>query len=206
MSNSKVIRGYTKGSKMDFSWEMMISIFLGIGLAASTGFRVFVPVFALSCASYFGITPLNDAWAWVGSTPALVILGVASMVESVSYLVPYIDHLLDTIAVPLAGIAGTLVMASTLTDMSPAMTWALAIVAGGGAAATIKGTAATTRVASTATTGGLANPVVSVAETGTAIGLSALSIFMPILAMVALVLLVVLFIWVAMKVKKRVRR
>ncbi|MFZ8480563.1 DUF4126 domain-containing protein, partial [Staphylococcus aureus] len=85
---------------------------------------------------------------------------------------PLVDHLLDTVAIPLAGIAGTLVMASTLTDMSPAMTWALAIIAGGGAAATIKGTAATTRGASTATTGGLANPAVSVAETGAAIGLS----------------------------------
>ena len=191
---------------MDFSWQMLISIFLGIGLAASSGFRVFVPLFALSCASYFGIVPLNDTWAWVGSTPALVILGVASIVESVSYLVPYIDHVLDTIAVPLAGIAGTLVMASTLTDMSPAMTWALAIVAGGGAAATIKGTAATTRVASTATTGGLANPVVSVAETGTAIGLSALSIFAPIFAMVALVLVLILLIWLVAKFKRRIKR
>lgn len=191
---------------MSFSWEMLVSIFLGIGLAASSGFRVFVPLFALSCASYFGMIPLNNSWAWVGSTPALVILGVASIVESVSYLVPYIDHALDTIAVPLAGIAGTLVMASTLSDMSPAMTWALAIVAGGGAAATIKGTAATTRVASTATTGGLANPVVSVAETGTAIGLSALSIFAPVIAMVALVLGLILLIWLFAKVKNRVKR
>lgn len=185
---------------------MLLSIFLGIGLAASSGFRVFVPLFALSCASYFGVIPLNETWAWVGSTPALIILGVASIVESVSYLVPYIDHLLDTIAVPLAGIAGTLVMASTLSNMSPAMTWALAIVAGGGAAATIKGTAATTRVASTATTGGLANPVVSVAETGTAIGLSALSIFAPIFAMVALVLVLILLIWLVAKFKRRIKR
>lgn len=191
---------------MSFSWEMLVSIFLGIGLAASSGFRVFVPLFALSCASYFGMIPLNNSWGWVGSTPALVILGVASIVESVSYLVPYIDHVLDTIAVPLAGIAGTLVMASTLSDMSPAMTWALAIVAGGGAAATIKGTAATTRVASTATTGGLANPVVSVAETGMAIGLSALSIFAPVIAMVALVLGLILLIWLFAKVKNRVKR
>lgn len=185
--------------------EMILSVFLGIGLAASTGFRVFVPLFALSCAAYFHIIPLNDSWQWVASTPALVILGVASIAESVSYLIPFVDHILDTIAVPLAGIAGTMVMASTLTDMSPAMTWALAIIAGGGAAATIKGGAATTRVASTATTGGLANPAVSVAETGTAIGLSALSIFAPVIAMVALVLLLLLFIWLGMKLKKRIK-
>lgn len=186
--------------------DMILSVFLGIGLAASTGFRVFVPLFALSCAAYFHIIPLNDSWQWVASTPALIILGVASIAESMSYLIPLIDHILDTIAVPLAGVAGTLVMASTLTDMSPAMTWALAIIAGGGAAATIKGGAATTRIASTATTGGLANPAVSVAETGTAIGLSVLSIFAPVIAMVALAVLLILFIWLGMKVKQRIGR
>ncbi len=90
--------------------EMILSIFLGIGLAESSGFRVFVPLFALSCAAYFGVLPLNESWQWVASTPALIILGVASIVESISYLVPYVDHVLDTIAVPLAGVAGTMVM------------------------------------------------------------------------------------------------
>ena len=102
--------------------EMILSIFLGIGLAASSGFRVFVPLFALSCAAHFNIISLDDSWQWVGSTPALIILGVASIAESISYLIPLVDNMLDTVAVPLAGIAGTLVMASPLTDMSPAMT------------------------------------------------------------------------------------
>ena len=186
--------------------EMILSIFLGIGLAASSGFRVFVPLFALSCAAHFNIISLDDSWQWVGSTPALIILGVASIAESISYLIPLVDNMLDTVAVPLAGIAGTLAMASTLTDMSPAMTWALAIIAGGGAAATIKGTAATTRVASTATTGGLANPAVSVAETGAAIGLSALPIFSPIFAMIALLIGLLMMIWVVIMVKNRVKR
>lgn len=174
--------------------EIFLSVFLGIGLAASSGFRVFLPLFALSCASYFGIIPLNETWMWVGSVPALVILGMASIFESVSYLVPVVDNLLDTIAVPLA-------MASTLADMSPAMTWALAIVTGGGAA-TIKGTSATTRAVSTATTGGLVNPAISMAETGTAIGLSVLSIFAPIIAMVVLVIGLIGFIWLIKKLRK----
>ena len=191
---------------VNMTTEMILSIFLGIGLAASSGFRVFVPLFALSCAAYFGVLPLNESWQWVASTPALIILGVASIVESISYLVPYVDHVLDTIAVPLAGVAGTMVMASTLSDMSPALTWALAIVAGGGAAATIRGAAATTRVASTATTGGLGNPVVSVAETGTAVGLSLLAIFSPIFAVIALVIGLLMLIWAVSKIKGRANR
>ncbi|MDO5651626.1 MAG: DUF4126 domain-containing protein [Moraxella sp.] len=183
--------------------ELIWSLCLGIGLAASSGFRVFVPLFALSIASYFGIVPLGESWAWLGSTSALVILGVASIAESLSYLVPFVDNLLDSIAVPLAGVAGTLVMASSLAELSPAMTWALAIVAGGGAATAVKASAATTRAVSTVSTGGVANPVIGMAETGTAIGLSALSIFIaPVAAMVAVVGLVLL-IWLVMRLKKR---
>lgn len=189
------------GDEMTF--DVILGICLGVGLAASTGFRVFVPLFAMSLAAYFGVLPLGENWQWLGSMTALVILGVASAVESVSYLVPVVDNLLDTIAVPLAGVAGTIVMASSLTDLSPAVTWALAIVAGGGAATAVKTTSAATRVVSTATTAGTANPVIGLAETGTAIGLSALSIFAPVVAAIVAVLGLVLFIWLMMRLKNR---
>lgn len=188
---------------MNITIEMLLSICLGVGLAASAGFRVFIPLFILSLASFFGFIPLSESWLWVASTPALIILGVASVVESISYLVPFVDNALDSLAIPLAGIAGTLVMASTLTDLSPALTWALAIVAGGGAATTIQGATTATRAVSSATTAGVANPVVSVAETGTAIGLSVLSIFAPILAIIAAGLLIIGIVWFAVKAKRK---
>ncbi|VEG13836.1 DUF4126 domain-containing protein [Moraxella cuniculi] len=183
--------------------EMILSVCLGVGLAASAGFRLFVPLFALSLAAYFGLIPLNDTWLWLGSLSAVVILGVASVVESVSYLVPVVDNLLDTIAVPLAGVAGTLVMASTLADFSPATTWALAIVAGGGAATAIKTTSAATRAVSTVGTAGTINPAIGMVETGAAIGLSAVSIVFPIIGMVIAVLGIVLLIWLFVRLKRQ---
>ena len=183
---------------MDF--DTLISIALGIGLAASSGFRVFLPLFALSVSAYFGMWPLNESWQWLGSPLALMTLGVAAMTESLGYLVPFIDNLLDSLAVPLAGLAGTVVMASTVADLNPAITWALAIIAGGGAAAAIKGVNATTRVASTATTGGLANPVFSLLETAIAIIMSLLSLFLPLLALGVVLLLA---IWLYRKAARR---
>ena len=158
------------------TFTTLLSIALGIGLAASAGFRVFLPLFALSLSAYFGLWPVNENWQWLASTPALIILGVA------------------TLAVPLAGIAGTAIMASTTADLSPAITWTLAIIAGGGAAAAIKGATATGRAASTVTTGGLANPVVSVAETGAAVFMTLLSLFIPFAA-VLLALLLAFWAW-----------
>lgn len=169
--------------------ETIFSIFLGIGLAASVGFRVFLPLFALSLASYFNIIPLNESWQWIGGLSALITLGIATLVEIFAYYIPWFDNLLDTIAVPLAAIAGTAVMVSTAADLSPVITWALAIIAGGGTAAAIKGTTASTRLASSTTTGGIANPVVSTIETGTSMVMSAFSIFIPALAIIFVILI-----------------
>jgi hypothetical protein len=172
--------------------ESIISIFLGIGLAAAVGFRIFIPLLVLSLATHFGHIPVNESFAWVGSTSALIVLAVATLAELTAYFIPFVDNLLDTVSVPLAAVAGTLVMAAVLIDMPEVMTWSLAIIAGGGTAAAISGTTATTRAASSATTLGIANPIVAVAETGGALSLSILSIIFPVLAM--LLVVIVLFI------------
>jgi hypothetical protein len=183
--------------------ETILSIFLGIGLASASGFRVFLPLFALSLASYFKVWELNESWLWIGSIPALVTLGIATFAEIFAYYIPFVDNLLDTIATPLAAIAGTVVMASTVVDISPMMTWALALIAGGGTATAMQGMTTVTRLASSVKTAGIGNPVVATVETGTAIGMSALSIFMPIVAIVIVVIVFVLVFWLIRKFKKK---
>lgn len=169
--------------------ESILSIFLGIGLAASVGFRVFVPLFALSLAGYYNIVPLNESWSWVASIPAIITLGIATFAEIFAYYIPWFDNLLDSIAIPLAAIAGTAVMVSTAADLSPIITWALAIIAGGGTAGAIKSTSASTRLVSSTTTGGVANPAISTVETGTSVMMSAFSIFIPALAIILVLLI-----------------
>ncbi|TBV26487.1 DUF4126 domain-containing protein [Meridianimaribacter sp. CL38] len=181
--------------------ETIISIFLGIGLAASVGFRVFVPLFVLSLAAYFNLWELNESWQWIGSLAAVITLGVATLVEITAYYIPYVDNLLDSIAIPLATVAGTAVMVSTVADLSPVITWALAIIAGGGTAAAIKSTAGATRLTSTVSTAGFANPVVSTVETGTSVVMSILSVFLPIIGFI----LVIVVMYVIFKVYKKIK-
>ncbi|KAA5821476.1 DUF4126 domain-containing protein [Algibacter amylolyticus] len=181
------------------TFETIISICLGVGLAASVGFRVFLPLFALSLASYFDVWQLNESWQWIGSTAAIITLGAATLVEVFAYFIPYIDNVLDSIAVPLAALAGTAIMLSTVADLSPVITWALAIIAGGGTAAAVAGTSSTARFASTVTTGGVANPLVSTVETGTSVVMSVVSIFLPFLA----VFLVIVILFIIFKLYKK---
>ncbi|MCF7560657.1 DUF4126 domain-containing protein [Sabulilitoribacter multivorans] len=183
------------------TFETIISICLGIGLSASVGFRVFLPLFALSLASYFDVWQLNESWQWIGSATALITLGVATLVEIFAYFIPYIDNLLDTISVPLAALAGTAIMLSTVADLSPVITWSLAIIAGGGTAAAISGSSSATRITSTATTGGFANPIVSTVETGTSLVMSIISIFLPFLAFILVI--IILFVIYKLYIKFR---
>ncbi len=169
--------------------ETILSIFLGIGLASATGFRVFLPLFALSLASYFQIFALNESFQFISGLPALISLGIATSVEIFGYYFPFIDNMLDTIATPLAATAGTIVMASTLLHLPTEMTWILALIAGGGTASAMQGMTSVTRLASSVKTAGLGNPIVTTVETGTAATMSALAIFTPIIAIICVVLL-----------------
>lgn len=169
--------------------ETILSICLGVGLAASVGFRVFLPLFALSLASYLHVWELNDNWQWLASLPALITFGVAMLVEVFAYYIPFVDNLLDSIALPLAAIAGTAVMVSTASDLDPVITWSLAIIAGGGTASAVKGMSATTRLTSSVSTAGFGNFVVSSVETGGSILLSVLAIFLPVLSFVCVLVM-----------------
>ncbi len=101
-----------------------ISAFIGIGLAAASGFRVFLPMFAVSLASYMGWIPMNENFQWLAGLPTLITTGIATVVEILAYYIPYVDHLLDTASVPLATIAGSIMFAAQFTDLGTFPTWA----------------------------------------------------------------------------------
>src|SRR5690606_37655356 len=150
--------------------------------AAACGFRIFVPLLVMSVASLSGQLTLSPEFAWIGTYPALAAFTIATIFEIAAYYVPWLDNLLDTVAVPAATVAGTIVMASAVSDMSPFLKWGLAVIVGGGVAGTVQGFTAITRIASTATTGGLGNSVVSTAEAGGSLVMSILALAVPVLA------------------------
>jgi hypothetical protein len=176
---------------VDGSLHALFSIALGIGLAAATGFRVFVPLLVAGLAARTGYIPLTDSFAWLQSTPALIALATAATLETLAFYIPGVDHLLDVLAGPLAIVAGVVASASVMVDLPAEVKWPIAIIAGGGIAGLTKTGAALFRVKSTALTGGLGNPVVSTAETASAATISILAILAPIACFVAAIVLVV---------------
>ena len=169
--------------------ETMLSIFVGVGLAAACGFRIFVPLLVMSIASLTGQIELAPEFGWIATYPALAAFSIATLFEVAAYYIPWLDNLLDTIAVPAATVAGTIVMASAVSEMTPFLKWGLAVIVGGGVAGTVQGFTSIARLASTATTGGLGNPAVSTVEAGGSVVLSILAITLPVVAVIAVVVI-----------------
>ena len=180
-------------------FDLALSIALGIGLAAATGFRVFLPMLVASVSAYTGHLHLNDSFTWLGSVPAMTTLGVAAAAELLAYYIPAVDNLLDTIATPVAVIAGAVLAAAVMTDLPPAVKWTTAIIAGGGAAAFTQGITTLIRAKSTVMTGGVGNPVVATAEASSALLISTLALFAPFVALAA----VLIICWLAVRAMRR---
>ena len=164
---------------------------LGLGLAACSGFRVFVPLLAASVAYHSGYLTPAAGFAWLGSWAALLTLAAATLLEIAGYYVPVFDHLLDTLTTPASFVAGTVLMTSALPHLDPTLRWTLGILVGGGTAGLVQTGTALLRGVSTATTGGLANPVLATAENALAMSGVALTLLLPLMgAGLALLLLV----------------
>ena len=184
--------------------ETLFGIIIGVGLAASCGFRVFVPMLVMSVAVKAGQLELSDGWSWIGSWPAVICFGVATVTEIVGFYIPWLDHVLDTMASPAAVIAGTIAAAACVSDMSPLLQWSTAIIAGGGVAGVVQSTTVLARSASTVTTGGVGNFVVSTAELVMSFFLSIFAVVVPVVA--CLVLCIVAFWVVRLYFRRRARR
>ncbi len=184
------------------SMEILLSICLGLGLAAACGFRIFVPFLVMSSAAHLGYLHVDGKFEWIASTPALVVFGAATLLEIGAYYLPWLDNLLDTVASPAAVVAGIVATASVVTDVDPLLKWTLAVIAGGGLAGAVQSLTSGARGVSTLTTGGLANPLVSTFEAGSSLGLALLAIAVPVLALFAVVVFFVL-VWRFLRRRRR---
>ncbi len=179
------------------SLDTFISLLLGISLSAACGFRVFIPFLIVSGAALENWISLPSDLSWLDTNQAVILFAVASLVEVVAYYFPFIDNLLDTIALPLATAAGAWVTQSSLPQMNPLAQWTIAIIAGGGTAGLMKAFNSLFRLGSTGATGGLGNPLFATIELISAIFLSLLSLFVPVIS--GLIVLILLG-WVTFKV------
>jgi hypothetical protein len=171
--------------------ELFLSICLGVGLAACSGFRVFIPLLMSNVAIHFGLVNVADGFEFMGTWTTFAVLASAAALELVGYYVPLVDNLLDTVAIPASIAAGTLLTTSFVQIDNPVLHWGLGLMIGGGTAGFVQTSTSLLRLASTKLSGGVANPILATVENTAAIGLSLLTFWLPVIAFAVVFLLIV---------------
>ena len=172
--------------------QILLSLSLGLGLAAACGFRVCIPPLMMGVGSRLDLYKLEGSFVWVDDTWAIAIFAVATLLEIGGYFIPWIDNLLDTVATPAAILGGIFVTSASLEgELDPSAQWTLSVIAGGSVSGVIQLGTVATRAISTGTTGGLANPIISLLEAVASILCILISLFL-----VAIIPIVIIFlIW-----------
>ena len=186
---------------------IIMATLMGISLAAASGFRVFLPPFLLSLAARFNVVWFLDIdligtqFEFFTSTLSIVVLGIATVAEFAAFYAPWVDSVLDTIATPASIVAGVAMTAIVLEGNDPIIQWTIAIVAGGGVAATIQSATVATRGLSSTFTFGLGNSAVATGENVASVALTLIAILIPFLSAFFVLLIVALLL--RMKRKKK---
>ena len=183
----------------------ILPILLGLGLASATGLRTFLPLLLLALAARFGFAgvQLNDQMAWLAGWPAIAALGVAATVEFAGDKIPAVDHALNALGFITRPIAGAVAAGSVLWGVDPTAAAVAGLIVGAPTALAFTAAQGGMRVASTATTGGLGNPVVSLIEDVLAVLAVGLSLLAPILVPVLLVVLMIVVFRIGRRLKRR---
>lgn len=166
---------------------------LGLGLASATGLRTFLPLLMLALAARFELfgVRLIEQMEWIVSWPAIAALGVATVAEFLGDKVPAVDHALNAAGYVTRPVAGAVAAGSVFWAVDPTMAAVAGLIVGAPAALAFNAAQTGVRVGSTATTGGLGNPVVSFIEDVLAFVTVIVAFLAPILIPIALVLLAV---------------
>ncbi len=163
--------------------EIFLSICLGIGLSAATGFRVFVPALIANVAAMGGWISPGEHFAWLATWPAFFVLLTATTAEIAAYYIPFIDNMLDGIATPVSVLAGTLLTTSFIEIDNPVLQWGLGVILGGGTAGVVQAGTGLLRFFSSKFTAGSGNPLVSTTENVASFGFAGMAVFAPFVAM-----------------------
>jgi len=185
---------------MELFWSGFSSFIIGIGLSAACGFRIVIPFWGLSLAAMTGCIQLAPELQWIATKAAFWAFATAAVFEIGAYYIPWLDNILDAAATPLAVIAGVVITASVITDLSPFWKWTIALIAGGSIAGTIQTGSALLRGMSSISTGGGANALVATAELVGSLVTTAVSLLAPIVAFIIVLFFVV---WIVFKLMRR---
>lgn len=180
--------------------ETIFAICIGLALSATVGFRIFTPLFITGVFERADWLTVSEGFSWLGSTSALIAFGAAIAFEVAVNYIPAVGSMMKVIATPIAALAGILLTASFIGDMSPLLEWSIAIIGGGGVAVTSHAAVTGVKGVSEAV---LLGPAAAVLEDVTATVVPIAIFVVPVLGVIFVVLIPLLIFTLYNKRKRR---
>jgi hypothetical protein len=182
---------------------MISSLLTSAGLGLGAGINAYATLLVFGIVARWQPVIFHDDLArFFATTPVLIVVGILYLIEFVADKVPTVDHVWDIIHTLIRPIAGALVAWAAVSDKIPHGAVILAAVIAGGVALGSHATKATVRGASTLTTAGLGNPVLSVIEDAFAFVNALIAIFLPWLVIVTLIIATLFFVLVYRRLRR----
>lgn len=182
----------------------MSALMTAIGLGLGAGVNAYATLLVFGLLSRWKPTMFpSELASFFSSTPVLIVLGVLYAIEFVADKVPAIDHAWDVVHTFIRPAAGALVGWAATAQGLPKGWVVLASVLAGSAALTTHAAKASLRAASTVTTAGLGNPLLSLVEDLFAFVNAILVVFLPWI--VAFVIIAVTFFFFVLSKRYRKR-
>jgi hypothetical protein len=177
----------------------------GVVLAATAGLRAFLPVFSASLMAWMTDLPLPDNLVWLEKPQTVLIFGVATLLEILGDKIPVVDHLLDSVQVLTKPALAVLAATPFLHQLAPEYSVGIGILLGAPLALGVHSAKATARLGSTATTGGIGNPVLSLAEDVAAVVSIVIGFLAPLIALALMAVTIFFLARLALRVRRRRR-
>ncbi len=176
--------------------DLLTGIFTAFGLSASAGLNAYIPLLLVGLlARYTNLIHLNKPWDTLSNAWIILLLCVLVIIEMLADKIPAVNHLNDAIQTFIRPAAGAIAFASSahvVSNVHPV----LALAAGLLIAGTVHvAKAGAVRPMVTATTGGVGNVPVSIAEDVVSTVVSVLSIVLPVLIGTLLIVLIAFILY-----------
>jgi len=177
--------------------ELLTGIFTAFGLSASAGLNAYIPLLIVGLlAHYTNLINLTQPWDTLANPWIILMLCILVIIEMLADKIPAVNHLNDliqTVIRPTAGAIAFAASAHVMTDIHPVLALASGLLVAGTVHVAKAGVM---RPLVTATTGGVANAPVSIAEDIASTALSVLAIITPIIiGTLIIVLAAFIFYW-----------
>jgi hypothetical protein len=173
-----------------------VDIFTAFGLSASAGLNAYIPLLIVALLARFtNLITLNAPWDTISDWWVIGLLVVLSIIEFFADKIPAINHINDIVQSLIRPAAGAILFAAStkaITEVNPVLSIVLGILVAGGVHAA---KSLAIRPAVTATTAGVGNIPVSMAEDFISTLLSILAIVVPALIVSLIIMLIAWVVW-----------